>query len=63
MPQPLTPDARRARLQRRLTDTKNRLEEARSAQAEGELDRALGDVIRAVEFLVDVLDDDLINGR
>ena len=57
---PLSPDARRARLQRRLTDTKNRLEQARASQASGDLDRAISDLAGAIEFLVDVLDDELI---
>ncbi len=60
MAQPMSPDARRARLQRRLTDTKNRLEQARASQASGDLSRALSDLTGAIEFLVDVLDDELI---
>jgi hypothetical protein len=61
MAEVMSPDARRARLQRRLTTTKNRLEEARASQAAGDIDRSVADLIRALEFLVDVLDDELVN--
>jgi hypothetical protein len=53
-------EARRARLQHRLTETKNRLERARQAQSEGAMEDAIGEIVSAIEYLVDVLDDDLI---
>jgi hypothetical protein len=55
----MNPEMRRAQMQRRLTQTKNLLEQAREAQATGALDRAVSEVIGAIEFLVDVLDDEL----